>query len=79
MPDVAEHLRAGAQLSALGPSYIPLTSAPIHRSAWNKNSANFVMTEFSDVVAPASQICYLTCKSSGGERVGEGEEKACDD
>jgi hypothetical protein len=28
MPDVAELLSAGAQLSALGLSYIPLTSAP---------------------------------------------------
>jgi hypothetical protein len=27
--------------------------APIHRSAWNKNSANFAFTEFSEVrIAP---------------------------
>jgi hypothetical protein len=34
--------------------------------------------EFSEVVASASQFCYLLCKRSGGERLGRREEKACD-
>ena len=42
-------------------------------SFWKKNSAKFAMMEFSEVVAPASQLCYLVSKRSGGERVGERE------
>jgi hypothetical protein len=44
------------------------------------HSAKFAYTEFSEVVASASQLCYLVCKRSDGERVGgEGEENACDE
>jgi hypothetical protein len=42
------------------------------------NSANFVLTGFSEAVAPASELCCLVCKCSGGERVREGEQKACE-
>ena len=38
------------------------------------NSANFAFPEFSEVVAPASQLCYLACKRSNRERVGRGGE-----
>ncbi len=38
---------------------------------------DFRFTAFWEVVAPDSQLCYLVCKRSGGERVGEGEENAC--
>jgi DNA-binding NarL/FixJ family response regulator len=40
--------------------------SPIHSSAWKGNSANFSLTEFSEVVASDSPLCYLVCKSSGG-------------
>jgi hypothetical protein len=32
--------------------YPAILLAPIHRSAWKKNSANFAFTEFSEVRAP---------------------------
>src|SRR5918998_4438923 len=34
--------------------------ALIDRSAWNRNSRKFPLTEFSQV-APASRLCYLSC------------------
>jgi DNA-binding NarL/FixJ family response regulator len=40
--------------------------SPIHSSAWKGNSTNFSLTEFSEVVASDSPLCYLVCKSSGG-------------
>ena len=44
------------------------------------DSAKFACKVFSEAVAPVSQLCYLVCKRSGGERVGgEGEENACDE
>jgi hypothetical protein len=43
------------------------------------DSPKFAVTMFSEVVAPDSQLCYLVCKRFGGERVGQGEEKACDE
>jgi hypothetical protein len=52
----------------------------IHPSAWKKNSRNFALTEFSEVVASISQLCCLVGKRSAGKRVGgEGEQKACDE
>jgi hypothetical protein len=70
-----------AQADLNGPGIVApaLLLALIHRSAWNRNSPKFVVTEFSEVVAPGSQLCYLVCKRFGGERVGQGEEKACDE
>jgi hypothetical protein len=40
----------------------------IHSSAWKTHSRKFALTYFSEVVAPASQLCYLVCKRSCGER-----------
>jgi hypothetical protein len=37
------------------------------------------LDEFSEILAPASQLCYLVGERSGGKHVEEGEEKACDD
>jgi hypothetical protein len=51
----------------------------IHPSAWKGYSANFAFTEFSEVVASVSQLCYLVCERSGGERVREGGHKVCDE
>ena len=31
----------------------------VHQSVYKENSANFVLTGFSEVVAPASELCYL--------------------
>jgi hypothetical protein len=42
-------------------------------------SPNFLEKEFSEVLASDAHVCYLVCKRSGGERLGESEEKACDD
>ena len=53
----------------------PAVLGPLERAV-----LNFACTGFSEVVVPASQLCYLVCKRSGGERVGEeGEQKACDE
>jgi hypothetical protein len=38
-----------------------------------EGNANFACREFSEVVASASQFCYLVPKRSGGVRVGERE------
>ncbi len=63
------------RLPAPAPIYKP--TSPRRRRT--RAQPNFAGTEFSEVVAPASQLCYLVSKRSGGERVGEGEEKACDE
>jgi hypothetical protein len=46
----------------------------IHPIAWKAHSTNFALTEFSEVVALASQLCYFVSKRSSGERVGKREE-----
>ena len=45
----------------------------LHRMLIRPFSDGF-MTEFAEVVAPASQVCYLVSKRSGRERVGNGQE-----
>src|SRR5215204_2290252 len=48
-------------------------------AVWSGAVLNVVCTGVSEVVAPASQLWYLVCERSGGERLGEAEEKACDE
>jgi hypothetical protein len=55
-----------------------LSRTGVHQRVYKENSPNFVLTGFSEAVAPASELCYLVCKCSGGERVREGEHKACE-
>jgi hypothetical protein len=43
-------------------------------AVWTGALLNFACTGFSDVVALASQLCYLVSKRSGGKRVGKREE-----
>src|SRR5215217_8323284 len=58
------YFRVAGERSSLvdtSPTYFP-------DSLWKVNSPKFALTCFSEVVAPASQLCYLVCKRSGGER-----------
>src|SRR5829696_3716105 len=41
------------------PRILALVLAPIHPSAWNKNSANFAETEFYEVAAPGLRLYGL--------------------
>jgi hypothetical protein len=42
-------------------------------------SAKLAPTVSSEVVALVSQLCYLVCERSGGERVREGGHEVCDE
>jgi hypothetical protein len=52
----------------------------IHPTSGKMNSPklDFRFTAFSEIVASVSQLCYLVCNRSGGEREEGGEEKTCD-
>src|SRR5918998_4268183 len=62
-----------------GPNNPGPPSCPYSRTSCKRCSAKFALTEFSEILAPASQLCYLAGERSGGKRVGQGEEKACDE
>jgi hypothetical protein len=76
-------LKPGASCTILSLSHLNSVSAfllPARRpfwAVWAGAVLDFACTGFSDVVALASQLCYLVSKRSGGWRVGEGEQKAC--
>jgi hypothetical protein len=56
-----------------------LACEPLILGSVGRSGAEFRLYGFSEVVVPASQVCYLVRKRCGGERVEKGEQKACDE
>jgi hypothetical protein len=53
---IGEYIEGVFFLSGPGPKYSGPSFAFIHRSAWNMNSANFVITQFYEVRRSVSRV-----------------------